>query len=117
MFGTQLPASGIGIMDSDGDADLNFVSRALAVAKTCSLSLLAKDTNLLILLLYYYNLLFHHPVYLYSDSSKTTVDIKQSKELIDDGLTQAILQYMPFEPVISHQGCILFDHVQYYKIF
>lgn len=51
MFGTQLPASGIGIMDSDGDADLNFVSRVLAVAKTCSLSLLAKDTNLLILLL------------------------------------------------------------------
>ena len=51
MFGTQLSASGFGIMHADGDADLNIVFSALTVAKTCPLALLGEDTDLLILLL------------------------------------------------------------------
>ena len=50
MLGTQLSASGISEMHSDGDADVDIVSDALTVAKTCPVTLLGEETDLLILL-------------------------------------------------------------------
>ena len=61
MFGTQLSASGINIMHSDGDADLNIVSSALTFPKTCPLTLYAEDTDLPIFLLGHYNLVSSSP--------------------------------------------------------
>ena len=90
MFGTQLSASGINLMHSDGDADLNIVSSALTFAKTCPLALLGENTDLSILL-WYYNLSLNHPIHLYFDCSETVVDIKKSKQLLDDELTHSIL--------------------------
>ena len=52
MFGTQLSASGISVMHSDGDADVNIVLSATPVAKTCPVTLLGEDPNLLIVLLW-----------------------------------------------------------------
>ena len=50
MLGIQLSASGISEMHSDGDADVDIVSDALTVAKTCPVTLLGEETDLLILL-------------------------------------------------------------------
>ena len=52
MLWTQLSASDISVMHSDGDADVDIVSSALTVAKTCPVTLLGEDTDLLILLLW-----------------------------------------------------------------
>ena len=86
-----MSASGISVMHSDGDADVDTVSSALSVAKTCPVTLLGEDTDLLILLLWHYNPSLHHPVHLYSNSGKTAVDIKTSKQLLGDELTQSVL--------------------------
>ena len=51
MLGTLLSASGISVMHSDGDADVDIVSSALTVANTCPVTLFGEDTDLLILLL------------------------------------------------------------------
>ena len=111
MLGVQLSASCSSIMHSDGDADVDVVSSALTVANTCPVTLLGKDTDLLILLLWHCNLSLHHPVHLCFNSSNTTLDIYKSKQLFSDELTQ-ILQHIPFVA-----DCILLDHVQYYKHF
>ena len=52
MFGIQLSASGISVMYSDGDADVNIVLSVTPVAKTCPVTLLGEDPNLLIVLLW-----------------------------------------------------------------
>ena len=65
MLGTQL---------SDGVADVDTVFSAITVTNTCPVTLLGEDTNLLILLLWHYNLSLHHPVHLYSNSSKMAVE-------------------------------------------
>ena len=87
MLGTQLSASGITIMHSDEEADVDIVSSALTVANTCPVTLFGEDTHLLILLLWYFNPSPHHLVHLYSNSSKTAVNIKKSKQLLSDELT------------------------------
>ena len=76
-------------MQSDGDADVDIVSSALTVANTFPVTLLGEDTDLLILLLWHFNPSLHHPVHLYSNSSKTAVDIKKSKQLLSDELTHS----------------------------
>ena len=75
MFGTQLSASGISVMHSGGDADVDIVSSALTVANTCPVTFLVEDTNLLIILLWNFNPPLHHHVHLHSNSSKTAADI------------------------------------------
>ena len=75
MFGTQLSASGISVMHSGGDADVDIVSSALTVANTCPVTFLVEDTNLLIILLWNFNPPLHHHVHLRSYSSKTAADI------------------------------------------
>ena len=82
MFGTQLSVSGISVMHSDGDADVDIVSSARTVTNTCPVTLLGKDTDLLIPLLWHVNPSLHHPVHLHSNFRKTAVDIKKSKQLI-----------------------------------
>ena len=44
MLGTQLSASGISVMHSDGDAGVDMVSSALTVATTCPGTLLGEGT-------------------------------------------------------------------------
>ena len=61
MFRTQLSASGISVLHSDGDVDVNIVSSALIIASTCPVKLPGEDTDLLILLLWHFNLSLHHP--------------------------------------------------------
>ena len=82
MFGTQLSVSGISVMHSDGDADVDIVSSARTVTNTCPVTLLGKDTDLLIPLLWHVNPSLHHPVHLHSNFRKTAVYIKKSKQLI-----------------------------------
>ena len=91
MLGTQLSASGISVIHSDGEVDIDFVTSTLTVAKTCPVKLLGKDTNLLILILWHYNPPLHHHVHLYSSSSKTAIYIKKSMQLLSNELTQSIL--------------------------
>ena len=94
MLGTQLSASVISVMHSDGDADVDIVSSALTVANTCPVTLFGEDTDL-ILLLEHFNPSLHRPVHLYSNSSKTTVDIKKSNQLLSDELTHLSLAIHP----------------------
>ena len=61
MFRTQLSASGISVLHSDGDVDVNIVSSALTIASTCPVKFPGEDTDLLILLLWHFNLPLHHP--------------------------------------------------------
>ena len=75
-------------MHSDGDADVDVVSSALTVANTCPVTLVGKDTDLLILLLWHCNLSLHHPMHLCFNSSNMTLDIHKSKQLFSDELTQ-----------------------------
>ena len=89
MFGTQLSASGISVMHSGGDADVDIVSSALTVANTCPVTFLVEDTNLLIILLWNFNPPLHHHVHLRSNSSKTAADIQKSKQLLGDELTHS----------------------------
>ena len=74
-LGPQLSASGISVMHTDGDEDLDIVSSFLTVQKTCSVTLLGEDTDLLILLPWHSN----------------PSDIKKSKQLPDDEVTHSIL--------------------------
>ena len=67
---------------------MDIVFSALTVTKTCPVTILGEDFNLLVLLFWHYN---HLPSGLYSNSSKTAVDIKQSKQLLGDDLKQSIL--------------------------
>ena len=87
MLGTQLSASGMSVMHSDGDVDVDIVSSAITVTNACLVTLFGEDTNLLILL-WHFSQSLHHPMQLYSNSSKTAVDIKKSKQLLSDELTQ-----------------------------
>ena len=96
MLGTQLSASSINVMHSDEDADVDIVSSVLTDANTCPVALLGEDTDLLILLLWHYNPQLHNPVHFYSNSSKTAVDIKKSKQLLGDKLTQSNLAIHTF---------------------
>ena len=59
MFGAQLSASGISVMHSDGNAEVDIVSNALTVANTCPVTLLG-DNDMLVLLLSHFNLSLHH---------------------------------------------------------
>ena len=77
MLRTQLSASGITIMHSDEEADVDIVSSALTVANTCPVTLFGEDTHLLIFLLWHFNPSPHHLVHLYSNSSKTAVNIRK----------------------------------------
>ena len=79
MLGIQLQASGISVMHSDGDADVDIV-----FANTCPVTLFGKDTDLLMLLLWRFTPSFYYPVHLNSNSSKTAVDIKKSNQLLSD---------------------------------
>ena len=96
MLGTQLSASGISVMHSDGDADMDIVSSVITVTKTCLVTLFGEDTNTLILLLWHFNPSLHHPMHLHSNSSKTAVDIKKSKQLLSDELTHLNLAIHTF---------------------
>ena len=97
MFGIQLSASGISVMHSDRDADIDIVSSDITVANTFPVTLFGEDTDLLIiLLLWHFNPSLHHPVHLYSNSSKTTVDVKKSKQLLSDKLTHLNLTVHTF---------------------
>ena len=78
-------------MHSGGDVDVDIASSALTVAKASPVTLPGEDNDLLILLLCCYNPSLHHPMHLYSNSSKMAVDIKKSKQLLGDELTQSIL--------------------------
>ena len=78
-------------MHSDGDADLDIVSSVLRKASNGAVTLIGEGTDLLVLLLWHYNSSLHHPVYLYSNTSKTAFDIRNSKLLLADELTQSIL--------------------------
>ena len=82
MLGIHLSVSDISLIHSDGDADVDVVSRALTAANSCPVTLLGEDTDLLVLLLWHYNPSLHHPVHLYFSSSKTAVDINKSKKLL-----------------------------------
>ena len=84
-------------MHSDPDADMDIVSSDITVANTFPVTLFGDDTDLLIiLLLWHFNPSLHHPVHLYSNSSKTTVDIKKSKQLLSDKLTHLNLTVHTF---------------------
>ena len=50
MLGSQFPASCLSVMNSDGDAGMDIVSSALTIAKTCLITFLGENTDLLILL-------------------------------------------------------------------
>ena len=84
-------------MHSDPDADMDIVSSDITVANTFPVTLFGDDTDLLIiLLLWHFNPSLHHPVHLYSNSSKTTVDVKKSKQLLSDKLTHLNLTVHTF---------------------
>ena len=91
ILGSQLSDSGINVVHSDGDADVDIVCSALRQAENCVVTLVGEDTDLLVLLLWHYDSSLHHPVYLYSNTSKTAFDIKKSNLLLGDELTQSIL--------------------------
>ena len=74
-------------MYSDRDAHVDIVSSALTVASTCPVTLHGEDTDLLIHLLWHFSPSLHHPVHLFSNSTKTDVDIKKYKQLLSDELT------------------------------
>ena len=67
------------------------LSSTLTVANTCPVALLGEYTNLLIILLWHFSPSLHHPVHLHSNSRKTAVDIKTSKQLLSDELTHSNL--------------------------
>ena len=104
MFGTQLSASGISVMHSGGDADVDIVSSALTVANTCPVTFFVEDTNLLIILLWNFNPPLHHHVHLRSNSSKTAADIQKSKQLLGDELTHSNIA------INSFCGCDITRH-------
>ena len=94
MLGTQLLASDISVMHSDGDADVVIVSSAIIAPNTCPVTLFGEDNDLIFLLWHFNPSL--HPVHLYSSSSKTAVDIKKSKQLLSDELTHLHLAIHTF---------------------
>ena len=94
--GIQFPAFDISIMHSDEDADVDIVSIALTVANTWPVTLLGEDTHLLIILLWHHNSSFDHSVHLYLNSSKTTVGINKSKQLLSDELIHSNLAIHTF---------------------
>ena len=84
MLGTQLSASVISVMHTDGDADVDVVSTALTVANTCPVTLFGEDTDpnsssFAIKSVTSPPRAFS-PVHLYSNSSKMAVDIKKSRQ-------------------------------------
>ena len=96
MLGAQLPASGISVIHSDGDTDVDVVSSALTVAKTWPVLFLREGTDPLILLFWHYNPSLHQPVHLHSNSNKIFLNIKKSQKLLGDELTQSILAIHSF---------------------
>ena len=96
MLGAQLPASGIRVIHSDGDTDVDVVSSALTVAKTCPVLFLGEGTDSLILLFWHNNPSLHQPVHLHSNSNKIFLNIKKSQKLLGDELTQSILAIHSF---------------------
>ena len=91
MLGNQLSDSGINVHAFRWRCRCGYCIQCPAAGRSCIVTLVGEDTDLLILLLWHYNSSVHHPVYLYSNTSKTAFDIKKSRLLMSDELTQSIL--------------------------
>ena len=79
--------SGINVHHANGDADFDIIASALNIAKEHQTIVIGEDTDLLILLLHHFDSIIHKPVFLYSNISKISYDIKHSKLVLGSELS------------------------------
>ena len=119
MLATQLSTFVISVMHSDRDAEVDIVSNALTVANTFPMALLGVEKTPTCWFFFFGTSIRHFT------TSCIGIPIPVKRLLISKSPSSysvmswhiPILQCIPFVAVISHQGCILLDHVQYYKNF
>ena len=81
LISNDLRKSGCHVVESEGDADLEIVQAAIALASLSSTTLIGEDTDLLVLLLYHTHV--SDDLYFRSDRGKgPAFDIKAMKEIL-----------------------------------
>ena len=91
MLGDAISKSGINVKHANGDADIDIIARALNISKEHQTTVIGEDNDLLIIILHHFDSIIHKPVFLYSNISKTSYDIKQSKLLLGNKLSELAL--------------------------
>ena len=119
MLATQLSTFVISVMHSDQDAEVDIVSNAPTFANIFPLALLGAEKTPTCWFFFFGTSIRHFT------TSCIDIPITVKRLLISKSPSSysvmswhiPILQYISFVAVISHEGCILLDHVQYYKNF
>ena len=90
ILGNQTSVTGKSVHHSDADAGFTIVSNAVALAKYFPVTIIGEDTDLLTLRLHHFKDQLHHLFYLFSNTTKTVLDIKSKlkpkKEVVESTL-------------------------------